>query len=447
VTATTIYVAENTFSGTGSATKTVSGTIALSAGMLRAGTIARGEQTGTNTVVVNTTFLWTGGTIGNLAGSDLTVDTLPLTLSSGTGTFQADAGRTITVNASSPISGAGSLVKAGSGTLVLQAPNTFSGITRVVAGSIALADAAALAGSTLDLSAADSGTVVLPLTDATYSLGGLQGAGSLSLGSNSLSVGGNGQSTTYSGSLSGTGSLTKVGQGTTTLAGASTLSGSTTVQAGVLRLADGAALASSRIVPLAGGTLAVSPYLQTSVGGLAANAGGLTDVGSGLMTVAAGLPAADMLTALLEGRGDGSWNGTAGITSSQAAADIAASIPRTVGWLDNGDGSVTFAFAAAGDTNLDWSVDILDAANFLAGGKFDSGTPASWIEGDFGYDDFVDILDAADFLSTGLFDAGVYNPPPGAVGIAAVPEPSGMLAAAGLVAAALAGRLRRQRRN
>ncbi|MFM7243616.1 MAG: beta strand repeat-containing protein, partial [Planctomycetaceae bacterium] len=116
VTATTISVAENTFSGTGSATKTVSGTIALSAGTLRAATIARGAQTGTNTVVVNTTFLWTGGTVGNLAGSDLTVDTLPLTLSSGTGTFQADAGRTITVNASSPISGAGSLVKAGSGT-------------------------------------------------------------------------------------------------------------------------------------------------------------------------------------------------------------------------------------------------------------------------------------------------------------------------------------------
>jgi hypothetical protein len=115
-----------------------------------------------------------------------------------------------------------------------------------------------------------------------------------------------------------------------------------------------------------------------------------------------------------------------------------------VGWLDNGDGSVTFAFAAPGDTNLDWNVDILDAANFLAGGKFDSGTPATWNEGDFGYDGVVDILDAADFLSTGLFDAGNYNTAPGTAGIAAVPEPATGIAT--LLAGAVwlwAGRRRR----
>ncbi|MFM7206356.1 MAG: PEP-CTERM sorting domain-containing protein [Planctomycetaceae bacterium] len=104
---------------------------------------------------------------------------------------------------------------------------------------------------------------------------------------------------------------------------------------------------------------------------------------------------------------------------------------------------MSFAYAAPGDTNLDWSVDILDAANFLAGGKFDSGTPASWNEGDFGYDGIVDILDAADFLSTGLFDAGPYNPPAGS--IAAVPEPTATaLAAAGIGLLGL-GALRRKR--
>jgi hypothetical protein len=101
---------------------------------------------------------------------------------------------------------------------------------------------------------------------------------------------------------------------------------------------------------------------------------------------------------------------------------------RTVGWLDNGDGSVTFGFAAAGDSNLDWMVDIIDAANFLAGGKFDVGPPASWMEGDYTYDGFVDILDAAVFLSNGLFDAGFYNSAPGASANAmvAVPEPAGL---------------------
>ena len=236
--------------------------------------------------------------------------------------------------------------------------------------------------------------------------------------------------------LSGATPVFKTGTGTLVVDQANTLTGSTTVQGGRLQLASNAALASSRIVPLAGGTVTLSPNLQTTVGGLAANAGGLTDVGSGMVTVAAGLSATNMIAAIVTGLGDGSWNGTSGITSSVAATSGG---DRTVGWLDNGDGSVTFAFAAAGDTNLDWQVDIIDAANFLAGGKFDSGSPASWNEGDFTYDGVVDILDAASFLSNGLFDAGPYNPPAGQAGaIAAVPEPTGVgLAAGGLVAAAV----------
>jgi hypothetical protein len=117
-----------------------------------------------------------------------------------------------------------------------------------------------------------------------------------------------------------------------------------------------------------------------------------------------------------------------------------------VGWLDNGDGSLTVAYAAPGDTNLDWSVDILDTANFLALGKFDTGSPATWREGDFNYDGIVDILDADAFVSTGLFNAGNYNTPPGAVGsVAAVPEPSTwvlLAAACGGAVAACRGRRR-----
>ena len=243
--------------------------------------------------------------------------------------------------------------------------------------------------------------------------------------------------------LSGSVPVLKTGAGTLVVDQANTLTGSTTVQGGVVRLADGAALGSSKVVPLAGGTLALTPFLQTTVGGLAPNAGGLTDVGSGLVIVAAGLSAADMVTAIVTGLGDGSWNGTSGIISSVAATSGG---DRTVGWLDNGDGTVTFGFAAAGDTNLDWQVDIIDAANFLAGGKFDTGSPASWNEGDFTYDGVVDILDAASFLSNGLFDAGAYNPPPGRAGaIAAVPEPSCLGAALVGVLAVVGWRARTRR--
>ena len=276
----------------------------------------------------------------------------------------------------------GGLVKRGSGQLTLDGPATYSGPTQIEAGTLAVTSGA------------------------------------------------------IAGIVSGSGALVKSGSGTLSLSGANTLTGSTTVQGGLLQLASGGALASSRLVPLAGGTVSLTPYLPASVGGLAPNAGGLVDVGSGMVTVAGGLTAVNLVTAIVAGRGNGSWTGTSGITSSVAAADVASSITRAVGWLDHGDGSLTAAFAAPGDTNLDWSIDILDAANFLALGKFDTGLPATWLEGDFGYDGVVDILDAADFFSTGLFDAGNYNTPPGAAGnVAAVPEPSTWVVfSAGLVA-------------
>ena len=246
--------------------------------------------------------------------------------------------------------------------------------------------------------------------------------------------------------LSGTLPVLKTGAGTLVLDQANTLTGSTTVQGGVLQLANASALASSPVAVAAGATLAVAPYLRTTVAGLGLSGSGLVDVTSGGLTIASGLSATQLVAELLEGRGDGSWNGSSGITSSTAAAEVALSTPRSIGWLDNGDGSLTAAYSAPGDTNLDWQIDILDAANFLALGKFDTGEAASWLEGDFSYDGIVDILDAADFFSTGLFDAGTYNTAPTASGsVAAVPEPSSIAIAVGGVIAALGWNRRRRR--
>jgi len=202
------------------------------------------------------------------------------------------------------------------------------------------------------------------------------------------------------------------------------MSASTAVMGGVLRLEDANALSASIVTTLAGGTLTVAPRLAATIGGLAPNAGGLIDVRDGSITVVSGLSAADLVTAIVAGRADGLWTGSSGITSSVAAADVASSIPRVVGWVDNGDGSVMAAYAALGDTNLDQLIDVTDAANFVTSGKYDTGLPATWLEGDFNYDALVDIQDAASFISTGLYDTGSYNPPAVSGAVAAVPEPT-----------------------
>jgi hypothetical protein len=94
-----------------------------------------------------------------------------------------------------------------------------------------------------------------------------------------------------------------------------------------------------------------------------------------------------------------------------------------VGWLDNGGGSFTVAYAAPGDVNLDGLIDILDAGALSSSARFNN--TAAWSEGDFNYDGVYDDLDNALYVSTGLFDAGSYNAPTGAAGaIAPVPEPN-----------------------
>ena len=85
-----------------------------------------------------------------------------------------------------------------------------------------------------------------------------------------------------------------------------------------------------------------------------------------------------------------------------------------------------------GDANLDGLFDVLDAAAILAGGRYESGLPASWATGDFTYDGIVDILDVSQAIGTGLFDAGPYQP----AAMVAVPEPVAAWVAVAVVGAA-----------
>ncbi|MFM7205075.1 MAG: family 16 glycosylhydrolase [Planctomycetaceae bacterium] len=205
-------------------------------------------------------------------------------------------------------------------------------------------------------------------------------------------------------------SVTKTGSGSMQLIAANTYAGPTTVQAGRLELAHAAAAAQSSMRVSPGAALVVPGGIDTSVGGLAIDSGGRVDVGTGRLTVAAGWTPATAYASVAAARGDGSWTRSAGVGSSAVAAAVAAAAPRAVGWLDNGDGSITFGFTAPGDATLDGVIDILDAAAIIAAGRLDSATFATWAQGDFNVDGVCDVLDIAEFASTGLFDAGPIGP-------------------------------------
>ena len=149
--------------------------------------------------------------------------------------------------AGDPIGGSASLTLTGSGTVTLASANTFTGTTSVTnpSGTLILAHSNALQGSTLTTGA---GNVVFDQSVAghIFNVGGLSGSVNLVLQDNAvapnpitLSVGGNNQSTVYSGVLSGSGSLVKTGSGLLTLGASNSYTGPTVIAQGTLQLSPG----------------------------------------------------------------------------------------------------------------------------------------------------------------------------------------------------------------
>jgi fibronectin-binding autotransporter adhesin len=406
--------------GTAAVVTITGGTVSGSAALFRVGGSGTGTLLQSGGLVTLDGMLPTVGRNAGVGQMSISSGTFRITGTSGALQVGANGAGTLTISGDGVVdTGTGSNM----GLVIVAQSGTSTGAVNLDGGTLRTRQISTTAGvGGASTFAFNGGTLVAIGSNATF----MQGLSTATVNTGGAFIDTAGNTVTISQNLlNGGGGLTKHGAGTLVLAGTNTYVGATTVQEGTIQLAADAALAVSQLIPLAGSSVSLSPLLRTTVGGLDANAGGLTDVGSGLMTVTAGLSSFDMLVALTTGRGDGSWDGMSGITSSQAEADIALSVPRTVGWLDNGDGSVTFAFAAPGDTNLDWQVDVLDATNVITAGKFNIDSLATWAQGDFNYDGVVNVLDVAAFLTTGLYDQGLYNPPPSDTkSIAAVPEPS-----------------------
>jgi fibronectin-binding autotransporter adhesin len=248
---------------------------------------------GTLKAATNSTAFLTGLTAATVKSNGAIIDTAGFNITIGQALL-----------AGSP---SGGLTKNGAGTLILSGANTYSGNSRVTAGTLELANASALQSSTLDMNSGDAGTLSFgALTAATF--GGLTGSRNLNLLTTNasplavvLSVGNNNANTTYSGQLGGSGGITKVGSGTLTLTGANTNTGNTTLGGGTLVLSNGnnRLRSGSTVVFTAASTLDVGDTTQTL--------NGLTLLGAGQMNTIRGIGG----TLLFNPTGDQTWNTTA----------------------------------------------------------------------------------------------------------------------------------------
>ncbi len=202
--------------------------------------------------------------------------------------------------------------------------------------------------------------------------------------------------------------LSKKGAGSLVLNRANTYVGGTVVDGGEVIVRSATALGTGSLAVRAGSRVTLDVGAgEVSVAAIASD--GLIDLGDGRLRFGGGATEDTIVAQIIAGLGDGTWNGTSGFTSAAARSAVVAGVSRGLGWLSSDDGSTTVAFAAPGDTNLDGLIDIIDVANILAGGMYDSGLGGSWSAGEFNYDGVVDILDMAAFLGTELYDTGSYK--------------------------------------
>jgi len=144
-------------------------------------------------------------------------------------------GGSLSRNWANDISGAGGMVKQGTGTLTLSGLNTFAGGVRIDAGLLLLGGAGAIPDQTaLTLTGG-----ALDLNGQALTVSSLAGTGGvITNSSTALTVDAAGD-TTFGGTLAGTGSLVKRGAGTLSLGGSNTYSGETRIEGGTVRLPAG----------------------------------------------------------------------------------------------------------------------------------------------------------------------------------------------------------------
>ncbi len=290
-----------------------------------AGADATGSFTVTvNTVSANSILIEEGNITFASSTITLTGTTPSVTVASG-----------LTATFSSGLAGTNGFVKEGAGTVIFQSTGkNFTGDATINAGTLRLG-AGNMIGNAVDVHVATGAT--FDLNGFNDSFGSLSGAGSITLGSGTLTTDGDGETTQFSGVISGTGALAKTGTDTLILSGANTYSGTTAVSGGILNIRHSSALGSTA----AGTTITSGEELQLQ-GNIAVGAEALSLTGTGASGTGALRNAADT----------NSYAGLITLAGNTTVTADAGSLTLSGGFT----GSSNLVFRGAGDITVSGAI-------------------------------------------------------------------------------------------
>ncbi|EDY20610.1 autotransporter-associated beta strand repeat protein [Chthoniobacter flavus Ellin428] len=214
------------------------------------------------TLAANSTIESDAGTLSLTNAGTITGSGFTLTLAgSGNGSIASIIG-----------TGAGSVIKNGTGKWTLSGANTYTGGTVINAGTIIVGNASALGTGTLTFGASSNGT--LTLNGNSITVGALNGDNTATINNNNataatLTVNKAGGTDTFAGTLTdgtlNTLGLTKSGAGTLVLSGTNSYSGATTISGGTLQFNADVAMSSASPLTIAnGGTLSLVADANTT---------------------------------------------------------------------------------------------------------------------------------------------------------------------------------------
>src|SRR6516162_9320942 len=316
------------------------------------------------------TFL-NAGILKVTADSNLGAATGALTFNGGTLQFGSgfNTARSITLNGggtidtngfnttfSGQINGPGSLAKKGSGVLTVSGTTGYTGATFVNAGTVRAGAVNAFSPNSAFTIASGA---ILDLNGFSQTIGSLAGPGTVTLGSATLTAGGDNTTTTFSGVISGTGGLIKTGAGTLTLSGVNTYTGGTAINAGTLAVATDANLgATSGGLSFGGGTLQFLAGFTSNRGATLNAGGGAVDTNGNSATLGGTIGGVGGLTKSGAGTltltGTNTYQGGTVINAGTLAVSTDANLGTTSGGLTFGGGTLQFlaGFTANRGTTL-----------------------------------------------------------------------------------------------